>query len=442
MFQEHEIEIKISVVMAVYNGEKYLGQALDTIINQSLKEIEIICVDDGSTDESLNILNRYKKKDNRIKVLRHLEKTDGAAAARNMGMDAAIGEYLSFLDADDFFELDMLEKAYAKAKLDESDVVLFDAYVYDEISKRNYKENWILDRSKLPDKSCFKPGECADTLFRISMGSAWTAIFKRQMVTENDLKFESMHHTDDQVFVYLSYCCANHISVVDERLVHYRKNTDGSQSANAAQHPEAGYMAPMVLKRKLEEKKLYDTYKNALAMLALEVAYWHLCQMKDINNFNTLFEILKNKVLIELGTLNLTEKMVGTDLIKWRDSVLSNTSETYLLERQIVDDTKQYISNIPDEVKENARVVIYGAGVFGRKIFDYIFASGVFKIQAWVDRKYKDLGYPIQAVKSILNIDYDYILVAMKYENVYKSIKNDLVCLGIDASKIIWANKI
>lgn len=442
MLQRYEKEIKISVVMAVYNGEKYVRQALDTIINQSLKEIEIICVDDGSIDGTWKILNEYKEKDGRIRILRHTEKTDGAAAARNMGMDVAVGEYLSFLDADDFFELDMLEKAYVKAKADNSDVVLFDGYAYDEVSKRNYKVNWILNHNNLPDKDCFKPTECRNTLFRISMGAAWTAIFKRRMVTDNNLKFESIHHTDDQVFVYLSYCCANHISVLDERLVHYRKNIDGSQSNNASLHPESGYMAPMVLKEKLEEKNLYNIYRDALAVLALEDAYWHLCRIADINIFNILFEILKSRVFSELGTLNLTEKMVGADLIKWRDSVIQNQPEEYLLKQQIVNNNNSFVNNVPVEVEENAQIVIYGAGVFGKELFACIFETGIFKIQAWVDRNYKELGYPIQKVETILNIHYDYILVAVKYEQVYESIKNNLVGMGIDTSKIIWVNKV
>ena len=125
-------EIKVSVVMAVYNAERYLRQALGSVCAQTLKEIEIICVDDGSTDGSMEILKEFAGQDDRIKILQHLEKTDGAAAARNMGLQAAKGEYLSFLDADDWFEPDMLEKAYEKASLQELDVLIFDAYVYRE----------------------------------------------------------------------------------------------------------------------------------------------------------------------------------------------------------------------------------------------------------------------------------------------------------------------
>lgn len=435
-------EIKISVVMAVYNGEKYLREALDTVVNQTLREIEIICVDDGSTDNSLKILNEYRAKDNRIQVLQHLEKTDGAAAARNMGMGVATGEYLSFLDADDFFALDMLEKAYMRAKSEDSDVVLFDAYVYDNISKRNYKEKWILNHNNLPNNACFRPDECKDTLFRISMGAAWTAIFRRKMVIDNKLRFESIHHTDDQVFVYLAYCCANHISILDERLIHYRKNVNGSQSANVSLHPEAGYMAPLVLKEKLEEKGFYSLYKNALAMLALEVGKWHLDSMNSLSNFHVLFDALKNKYLRELGTCELTNANVESDLIEWRNSVLFNTSEEYLLKRGNIDETNRYLNNIPEVVKEDDRIIIYGAGVFGRKLFEMIMEMGVFKIAAWVDKNYMNIGYPIQPIDTVLKVEYDYILVAIKYAHVYNAVKANLIDMGVDERKIVWVNKI
>ena len=98
---------KVSVILPVYNAGKYLHQCMDSIVNQTLKDIEIICVDDGSSDNSLEILRQYAEKDERVKVI--AQANGGAGAARNNGLRAATGEYLSFLDSDDFFELDMLE---------------------------------------------------------------------------------------------------------------------------------------------------------------------------------------------------------------------------------------------------------------------------------------------------------------------------------------------
>ena len=103
------MEPKVSVILPVYNVGKYLRQCMDSIVGQTLQEIEVICIDDGSADDSPQILQAYAKKDPRIKVV--CQQNQGAGAARNRGLSMARGEYLSFLDSDDFFETNMLEKA-------------------------------------------------------------------------------------------------------------------------------------------------------------------------------------------------------------------------------------------------------------------------------------------------------------------------------------------
>ena len=114
--------IKVSIIIPVYNVEKYISECLDSVINQSLKDIEIICIDDCSTDNSYNILLEYSKKDNRIKVLKN-EENKSAGPTRNIGMKIAQGEYISFIDSDDYISLNYLEDLYNTAKKYDSDVV-------------------------------------------------------------------------------------------------------------------------------------------------------------------------------------------------------------------------------------------------------------------------------------------------------------------------------
>lgn len=115
--------IKVSVIIPVYNSAQYLTKCIESMLNQTLKEIEIICVDDGSTDESLAIIKNYKKLDSRIKILTQENKYAGVA--RNNGMRIAKGEYLFFLDSDDFSSDTLLEKVYFKGKDTNADVVFF-----------------------------------------------------------------------------------------------------------------------------------------------------------------------------------------------------------------------------------------------------------------------------------------------------------------------------
>lgn len=104
---------KISIIIPVYNTEKYLSRCLDSAINQTLKDIEIICVNDGSTDNSLDILKEYAAKDNRIKIIS--KGNEGAAITRNIGINVATGEYIGFIDSDDYVDLDYFEELYSNA---------------------------------------------------------------------------------------------------------------------------------------------------------------------------------------------------------------------------------------------------------------------------------------------------------------------------------------
>ena len=128
--------IKVSVIVAVYNGEEYLEQCMDSICGQTLQDIEIICVDDGSTDSSCDILERYREKDERVQV--YHQKNLYAGIARNTGKSHAQGEYLVFWDCDDFFEPEALEKMYEKAKEQDADICVCGARQYLQEKKQSF----------------------------------------------------------------------------------------------------------------------------------------------------------------------------------------------------------------------------------------------------------------------------------------------------------------
>lgn len=177
--------IKVSVVVPVYNAEKYLRQAILSISRQTLREIEILCVDDGSTDSSVDILNELAKEDKRIKVLHNPRKGAGAALARNFGLEHASGEYLSILDADDWFEPEMLARSYQRAKETDADVVMFDAKYYSDITGQEVHADWVLNKDLLPDNDVFSPTECADRLFQITGGQAWNRLYRHKFIEQN-----------------------------------------------------------------------------------------------------------------------------------------------------------------------------------------------------------------------------------------------------------------
>jgi len=126
-------QVNVSIIVPVYNVEKYLEKCLESIINQTLKNLEIICVNDGSTDNSLQILEDYAKKDQRIKIIN--KKNRGSGAAKNTGMKNASGEYIGFVDSDDWVDLAMFEKLYNRAKSQKSDMVMCPIYIYDNVNQ-------------------------------------------------------------------------------------------------------------------------------------------------------------------------------------------------------------------------------------------------------------------------------------------------------------------
>ena len=119
------MKIKVSVIVPVYNVEKFIDKCLNSLVNQTLKEIEIIVVNDGSPDNSQKIIDEYVKK-YPDKIKSFIKENGGQGSARNMGMEKAVGEYISFVDSDDWLDLDTLEKMYFLAKKDKSDIVICD----------------------------------------------------------------------------------------------------------------------------------------------------------------------------------------------------------------------------------------------------------------------------------------------------------------------------
>lgn len=130
------IDQLVSIVMPIYNAENYLKDSLDSLISQKYKNLEIICVDDGSTDNSLRILENYKRIDDRIKILK--QKNQFAGVARNNGLDHANGKYIMFLDSDDIFEKSMISNLVKKAEKNNTDIIFFGFYKFTEtIRKRS-----------------------------------------------------------------------------------------------------------------------------------------------------------------------------------------------------------------------------------------------------------------------------------------------------------------
>ena len=296
---EHE-EIKVSVIIPVYNVEKYLRQNLQSVADQTLKEIEIICVDDGSTDSSFEIVQEFAAKDPRFVAVQ--QKNAGAGAARNNGLRRARGEYLSFLDSDDFFAPDMLETAYNKAQETKADFVVFNSDQYNEDEKNFKQVSWVVRYAELPPYQPFGRRAMTDNIFKVFVGWAWDKLFNRKWVLEHDLWFQEQRTSNDMLFVFSAVAIAKRIAYVEKGkvLAHQRRNNKSSLSNTREKSWDCFYNALTALRDRLKQEGIYREVEKDYINYALHFALWNLNTLAEPTH-QKLFEKLKNEWWQDLG---------------------------------------------------------------------------------------------------------------------------------------------
>ncbi len=209
--------VKVSVVIPVYNVEKYLKDCLNSVTKQTLTDIEIICVNDGSTDNSLEIINEYANEDNRIKVFS--QENAGHAVATNIGMSHATGEYLFLMDSDDIIEYNALELTYDKAIENDVDFVIFKAINYDNSTKSYYEtESYSMNEVyKRVGKEVFNYDDVKDLIFTMSV-TPWSKLYNRQFIVDNNILFPEGLIFDDNIFFWEVLFNAEKICFLNEFL--------------------------------------------------------------------------------------------------------------------------------------------------------------------------------------------------------------------------------
>ncbi|MCD8120732.1 MAG: glycosyltransferase [Clostridiales bacterium] len=212
--------MKVSVIMPVYNVESYICEALESVIHQTLTDIEIICVDDGSSDKSVDIIQEYMKQDGRIRLLQQDHKNAGAA--RNLGIEYASGEYLYFFDSDDKCELNLLEETVSIAEETMADIVAFNFFKFYEDGTET-RANFGIRTYLLPkDITVFNYKDCPERILSVINPTPWNKIFRSEFVREHSLKFEEIASTNDITFCAVCSACAERIAYSVKALLHYR----------------------------------------------------------------------------------------------------------------------------------------------------------------------------------------------------------------------------
>ena len=271
---------KLSILIPIYNASKYLHQSLDSATRQTIDDIEIICINDGSTDKSLDIIKKYTKCDKRITIID--KPNSGYGDSMNRGLAIARGEYVAILEPDDWYEPDMLSSLYQLATKYNLDVIKGDFYQYSNQTKHNRQYH------------LFRPGLCnkvlnsnQDTFIYSLQPSIWSAIYRRGFLNKNNIEFLDTPGASyqDTSFNFKVFALAKRAMFIDKPLLHYRIDNVQSSINNIAKKlpyidKEYDEIDDFIIRHKLSDKLgataikcRYKTYLWAMEQLPARTLY-------------------------------------------------------------------------------------------------------------------------------------------------------------------------
>lgn len=408
------MSLKISVIVPVYNVEKYLSECLDSIVTQTYDDYEVICVNDGSTDSSLEILNEYADRYEKVRVIS--KENGGLSSARNCGIDNATGDYLYFLDSDDLLADDgVLADMASYVKEDDLDVLYLDGESFYESEELHEKNRWYENAyTSEKDYGLYETGVELFSVFAkyndFRMQACLNCI-KKKFVDKFNLRYLNGILYEDNLFFFKSILSAGRVRHV-RRVVMKRRVREGSIMQSKVKFSSLKsylyiYMECMNFLHKL--KILQDKYQTKLIN--------YVDSYKEKLRWTFLYE-LDQAEREKIESFTITEKQMFDEIIKeWKYSF-----PHYLL-------------------KENSNIAIYGAGNVGVEYHYQAVESCRYSNIFVVDKKGNDASTDYMKVikpEELKNECIDNIIIAIKSENVAMEIKHYLETLGIDEDKIVW----
>lgn len=368
----------ISVIVPIYNIKQYISECIESIINQTYKDMEIILVDDGSTDGSGLICDAYAKKDDRIKVIH--KKNEGLVRARKTGLENATGDYVAYVDGDDWIEHDMIAKLYDALTENKVDIAMCGRFenigdiqkpMYHGISEGRYDKQALLDNvypKMIVNGEFFEWG---------IFPGVWDKLFRRECLEKYQMTVDDrLTMGEDAACTYPCILNADSIYIVHECLYHYRQ----SQTSMVKKSGNRSY-------ERERFKILYESVKGSFT------EYKHIYDLRKQWQEYLLF-------LMVPRADNLYRGIEGLD----------------------------YLFPFPN-VKKGSRVIIYGAGTYGQRLYKYLTETKFCNVVALADQNYVELnkqGIPVVSPEDIPKYDYDAIVVASSFAKVRNSIYRDL----------------
>lgn len=284
---------KVSVIVPIYNTEKFLDKCLASLINQTLQDIEIICINDGSTDNSLSVLEKHANIDSRIRVLNQENKKQGAA--RNLGMRIAVGEYIGFVDSDDWVDLDYYERLYNTAVKNNADIALAT-----NIRIGNGKTKKRLEISE--EKVATTLQEKIDIGNQIKNPCPTNKIYRHSMLEYNNIVWPEGVFCEDKLFTIKAIYYANKIVTTPNINYYYYRNPHSTVHTKSKKHTEDKIKAKKDVLEFLRQKNAQIRDKE----------FWAITEEKSILNIPVLTkkESLKTEKYYIMGIIPVLEKGV------------------------------------------------------------------------------------------------------------------------------------
>lgn len=414
-------QVKVSIVVPVYNVEKYLEQCMESLLKQTLKDIEIICVNDGSTDGSLEILENFARKDSRVRVI--TKENSGYGNTMNIGFSNAIGEYIGVVESDDFALPEMFERLYTVAKMYDVEMVKSNYLAYSE-EKTEHIENL----KGVEYEKVINPLKC-QTLFTVPSSSIWSAIYKKRFIDENNITF---HETpgasyQDVSFGFLSLLYAKKVVCLKDAYLCYRID-----NVNSSVKSREKVFCIMDEFERCEEYAVKEGNVDIIRK-TLNYKFTHF-----MGNYNRVDDLFQYAYVLRMADIFNRNKVQGYfDKKYWSATdwnlmqrLCENPTEFYketcvaYIDRFVL---SKYASNeaikqnsIIQEVINAKSVIIYGAGKFGIKVLNDIRGKANIKCFAVTsnEKREKELeGLPIYEIKDLVAENKEsLVVVAVKKE--------------------------
>lgn len=322
----------VSIVIPVYNAASYIRSTIDSLLNQTYTNIEIICVDDGSVDTSVEILSYYSNKDSRVRVIKQENKFAGIA--RNKGLSHATGDYVMFLDADDVFERDMISYLVKNASRIDPDIIVFGYWRFtDKISKRR------------PVKNFYKKGticsakDINESLFQITRSLPWDKFIKKSFLDRTGLLYQGTRVNNDMYFNRMIVSEADRIYFCGRRFVNYRVNNKMSLQGQLNMYPAEFIKADVEIFNELNNRGTIDRYKKSFLKIVYSDIIYHIQKAKFLQEIEAIIYSLKDKnFLSNIGACDDEDLIKQSGYYNTFNMIMNGTMEECLF--AILNDNK------------------------------------------------------------------------------------------------------